>query len=111
MLDQLTKNDEPFEVSDNEPEGLLYEKPERRRMDRRRVKRFEAAKTINIQQKEGTLSIEGYVNDLSLYGALIVSDEKPTIGEEVSIGMMAGKVTRHTENGFAVEFSRIENND
>jgi hypothetical protein len=49
--------------------------------------------------------------DLSVSGVAVVSDNRPTIGSSVRVGKAPGRVIRHLENGFAVEFTRIQNPD
>jgi hypothetical protein len=49
--------------------------------------------------------------DLSVSGVAVISDNRPPIGSPVRIGKAPGWVVRHLENGFAVEFSRIQNPD
>ncbi|HEY5046828.1 MAG TPA: PilZ domain-containing protein [Rhizomicrobium sp.] len=44
------------------------------------------------------------VLDLSLGGLSLKTQARPSIGEVVLIGQMAGKVVRYHENGFAIEF-------
>lgn len=45
--------------------------------------------------------------DLSLSGAAIVCDVRPAIGTRVLLGTTAGRVVRHMEEGIAIEFARI----
>ncbi len=47
------------------------------------------------------------VIDISESGAAISSDQRPDIGAPVTIGKTAGRVVRHLEDGFAVEFMRL----
>ena len=49
--------------------------------------------------------------DLSLSGAGIGSDHRPTIGALVTIGKIPARVVRHLELGFAVEFTRLQHPD
>jgi hypothetical protein len=51
------------------------------------------------------------VVDLSVSGVAVISDNRPPIGSLVRVGKAPGRVVRHLENGFAVEFSRIQNPD
>lgn len=44
------------------------------------------------------------VIDISLSGAGVRSRVKPSIGSPVMLGRMKGRVVRHLENGFAIEF-------
>jgi hypothetical protein len=49
--------------------------------------------------------------DVSQSGAGIASDERPPIGALVTIGKVQGRVVRHLEDGFAIEFTRLQHPD
>jgi hypothetical protein len=49
--------------------------------------------------------------DLSVSGVAVVSRNRPPMGALVQVGKAPGRVVRHLENGFAVEFSRVQNPD
>jgi hypothetical protein len=49
--------------------------------------------------------------DLSVSGVAVVSRNRPPMGAMVQVGKAPGRVVRHLENGFAVEFSRVQNPD
>jgi hypothetical protein len=49
--------------------------------------------------------------DISNSGAAISTTERPEIGAPVTIGRVAGRVVRHLEGGFAVEFTRLQHPD
>jgi hypothetical protein len=49
--------------------------------------------------------------DLSVSGVAVVSRNRPPVGTTVQVGRAPGRVVRHLEKGFAVEFSRIQNPD
>jgi hypothetical protein len=51
------------------------------------------------------------VIDISLSGAGIATDQRPAIGSLVNIGKTAARVARYIENGFAVEFVRLQHPD
>jgi hypothetical protein len=51
------------------------------------------------------------VLDISQSGAAIATDERPEIGTLITIGKTPGRVVRHLENGFAIEFTRIQHAD
>jgi hypothetical protein len=53
------------------------------------------------------------VMDLSQSGAAIAiaDDLLPPVGSVVTVGKTPGRVVRHIENGFAVEFSRLQHPD
>jgi hypothetical protein len=49
--------------------------------------------------------------DLSASGAAIKSDQRPEIGALITIGQVTGRVVRHLDEGFAVEFTRLQHPD
>ena len=49
--------------------------------------------------------------DISLSGAGIGTDQRPEIGSHVTLGKIPGRVVRHLEAGFAVEFTRLQHPD
>jgi hypothetical protein len=51
------------------------------------------------------------VIDFSLSGAAIATDQRPPPGALVMIGKVQGRVVRHLEEGFAVEFTRLQHPD
>jgi PilZ domain len=51
------------------------------------------------------------VIDISQSGAGIASDQRPEIGTLVTVGRTPGRVARHIEGGFAVEFLRLQHED
>src|SRR5262245_20367165 len=51
------------------------------------------------------------VIDVSQSGVAISSTERPEIGARVTIGKTTGKVVRYLEDGFAVEFTRLQHPD
>jgi hypothetical protein len=51
------------------------------------------------------------VIDISQSGAAIATAHRPEIGAPVTIGKTRGRVVRHLEDGFAIEFTRIQHPD
>jgi hypothetical protein len=51
------------------------------------------------------------VIDMSLSGAGIATDQRPPIGALVTLGKVAGRVVRYLDDGFAVEFTRLQHPD
>ena len=51
------------------------------------------------------------VIDISQSGAAIKTDQRPEIGTPVTIGKTPGRVVRHLEEGFAMEFTRLQHPD
>jgi hypothetical protein len=49
--------------------------------------------------------------DVSLSGAAVATDQRPVIGSVVTVGKVPGRVVRHLEDGFAVEFVRLQHPD
>ncbi len=49
--------------------------------------------------------------DVSQSGAGIASDQRPPIGAMVTLGKVQGRVVRHLEDGFAIEFTRLQHPD
>jgi len=49
--------------------------------------------------------------DLSLSGSAVATDQRPAIGMLVNLGTVQGRVVRHLEEGFAVEFTRLQHPD
>jgi hypothetical protein len=57
------------------------------------------------------INIACRVIDLSESGAAIKTDQRPDIGALVTIGKTTGRVVRHLEEGFAIEFTRLQHPD
>ena len=51
------------------------------------------------------------ITDVSLSGAAIHTDVRPTIGSQITLGKMRARVVRHTDEGLAVEFPTIQSRD
>jgi PilZ domain len=51
------------------------------------------------------------VIDISASGAAISTEQRPDIGAPVTIGKTPGRVVRHLEDGFAIEFVRLQHPD
>jgi len=53
------------------------------------------------------------VIDLSASGAAvaITPDLRPAVGSAITIGKTSGRVVRHIEDGFAIEFTRLQHSD
>jgi hypothetical protein len=49
--------------------------------------------------------------DVSQSGAGVATDQRPPIGALVMLGKVQGRVVRHLEEGFAVEFTRLQHPD
>ena len=57
------------------------------------------------------LNVACRVIDLSASGAALKTDQRPEIGALVTLGKATGRVVRHLEEGFAVEFTRLQHPD
>src|SRR5215470_6041129 len=57
------------------------------------------------------LNITCRIIDLSQSGAAISSDNRPNVGTLLTIGKVQARVVRHLEDGFAVEFTRLQHPD
>lgn len=57
------------------------------------------------------LNLACRIIDLSASGAALKTDQRPEIGALVTIGKATGRVVRHLEEGFAVEFTRLQHPD
>jgi hypothetical protein len=57
------------------------------------------------------LNVACRVIDLSASGAALKTDQRPELGVLVTIGKATGRVVRHLEDGFAVEFTRLQHAD
>ena len=49
--------------------------------------------------------------DMSESGAGIATDQRPPIGALVTIGKVTGRVVRYLDDGFAIEFTRLQHPD
>jgi hypothetical protein len=49
--------------------------------------------------------------DISQSGAGVITDQRPPIGAPVTLGKVQGRVVRHLEDGFAIEFTRLQHAD
>jgi hypothetical protein len=57
------------------------------------------------------LNVACRVIDMSLSGAAIGTDHRPPMGAIVTIGKVQGRVVRYIDNGFAIEFTRMQHPD
>jgi hypothetical protein len=51
------------------------------------------------------------VIDISESGAGVATDQRPPLGSLVTLGKIPGRVVRHLEEGFAIEFTRLQHPD
>lgn len=83
--------------------GLGFKPPG---IDGRRHEREETKGVTKVQRSDGR-EIACKVIDLSLGGVSVSASEWPPLGEQVMVGKMRGRVVRHHERGFAIEFTEI----
>ena len=57
------------------------------------------------------LNVSCRIIDVSQSGAGIATDQRPSVGSLVTLGKVQGRVVRHLEDGFAVEFTRLQHPD
>jgi c-di-GMP-binding flagellar brake protein YcgR len=57
------------------------------------------------------INISCRIIDVSQSGAAIATDQRPQIGALVMLGKVQGRVVRHLEEGFAIEFTRLQHLD
>jgi hypothetical protein len=79
----------------------------------RRHGRFTPRNTMARLILQNGTNVACRVIDLSASGAAvaIAPDLLPPVGAAVTIGKTAGRVVRHIENGFAIEFQRLQHPD
>jgi hypothetical protein len=74
--------------------------------DRRHGRIAPVPNTTTVVMPNG-INLTCEVFDASQSGAAIVSQERPALGLLLMVGKLQGRVVRHLENGFAVEFTRL----
>src|ERR1700744_814923 len=57
------------------------------------------------------LNVSCRIIDVSQSGAGVATDQRPPLGALVTLGKGAGRVVRHLEEGFAIEFTRLQHPD
>ena len=78
--------------------------------DRRHQRIANRDQTVTLIMADGSLE-QCAVIDLSVSGVAVASRSRPPMGSMVQVGKAPGRVVRHLENGFAVEFSHVQNPD
>jgi hypothetical protein len=78
--------------------------------DRRHQRIANRGETVTLVLADGSQE-QCAIVDLSVSGVAVVSRNRPPMGAAVQVGRAPGRVVRHLENGFAVEFSRVQNPD
>jgi hypothetical protein len=57
------------------------------------------------------LNISCRIIDVSQSGAAVATDQRPPVGALITLGKVQGRVVRHLEDGFAIEFTRLQHPD
>src|SRR5712691_3661253 len=78
--------------------------------DRRHGRIIPRDPVSTLQLPDGT-SINCRVIDMSLSGAAVATDQRPPIGTLITLGKTQGRIVRHLDQGFAVEFTRLQHPD
>jgi hypothetical protein len=78
--------------------------------DRRHGRFVPSVAAARLIMPNGT-NIGVRIIDISLSGAGVGTQERPEIGTHVMLGKIAGRVVRHLDAGFAVEFTRLQHPD
>jgi hypothetical protein len=77
----------------------------------RRHERVTPRNPVSILQLGDGRQYQCRIVDLSLSGAAVEIDVKPSLGMPVSLGTMRGRVVRHFEDGVAIEFAAVQRSD
>jgi hypothetical protein len=77
----------------------------------RRHGRFVPRNPIGRLVMPNGINISCRIIDVSQSGAGIKTDQRPPIGALVTLGKVPGRVVRHLEDGFAIEFTRLQHAD
>ncbi len=77
----------------------------------RRHGRFAPRNPIGRLIMPNGINVSCRIIDVSQSGAGIKTDQRPPIGALVTLGKVPGRVVRHLEDGFAIEFTRLQHPD
>jgi hypothetical protein len=76
--------------------------------DRRHERTTPSNDTSELKLDEGIV-VTAKIIDVSISGASIATEARPTIGQVVTLGKLRARVVRHHEQGIALEFLDIQN--
>jgi hypothetical protein len=76
--------------------------------DRRHQRSANRDQMVTLALEDGSKE-QCAIVDLSVSGVAVISLNRPPMGSMVRVGKAPGRVVRHLDNGFAVEFSRVQN--
>jgi PilZ domain len=82
--------------------GLPEDRRHGRMMPRNPISRLIMPNGVNLTCR---------IIDVSQSGAGIATDQRPPIGALITLGKVQGRVVRHLEDGFAIEFTRLQHPD
>ena len=77
----------------------------------RRHERITPRNPLSILRLDDGQEYRCRIIDLSLSGAAVEIEAKPAIGTAVMLGTMRGRVVRHFEDGVAIEFAMLQQED
>jgi hypothetical protein len=75
--------------------------------DRRHQRVASRDQTVTLALEDGSKE-QCAILDLSVSGVAVVSLNRPPMGSVVRVGKAPGRVVRYLDNGFAVEFTRVQ---
>ena len=75
--------------------------------DRRHQRSANRDQMVTLALEDGSKE-QCAIVDLSVSGVAVISLNRPPMGSMVRVGKAPGRVVRHLDNGFAVEFSRVQ---
>ncbi|MPZ56441.1 MAG: PilZ domain-containing protein [Rhizobiales bacterium] len=77
----------------------------------RRHGRFTPRKSAARLVMPNGVNLSCRIIDMSESGAGIATDQRPPIGALVTVGKVTGRVVRYLDEGFAIEFTRLQHPD
>ncbi len=77
----------------------------------RRHQRVAPRNPITVLQLDDGRQYRCRIIDLSLSGAAVELDVRPALGVQVVLGTMRGQVVRHFQDGIAIEFAALQQED
>ncbi len=78
--------------------------------DRRHERIIPQNSRTTVTMPNGT-TLTCRIVDMSLSGASVASQTVPPVGTAITVGKVQGRVVRHIDGGFAVEFARLQHPD
>jgi hypothetical protein len=77
--------------------------------EERRHERTPPHNAMSTLKVADDLAIQCQVLDVSISGASVASEARPPIGAEVTLGRLRGRIVRHHDKGFGIQFTDIQN--